>query len=308
MSRVYIIASPDDREIAEELVEYLKVRGSLVRLELGERLYPMQMPGEKTIALWSLRVRMSAKQIMFTNRAIDALVGDGLVLVKLDHHQVPRGLSDVETIDMHFAPARQMKFQQITQALDAIDVSKREEASAPPPSKPGGGFFGKTMGDLDRYKSASPPSAALEGLASEEIVSAPAPSEKATQNIFISYAVRNADTVYPLVDSIASLGHEIWIDKQKLKGGDNWAGSIVRGLKAADKFCLMCSAEAFDSDNVRREVYLADKYKKPMLPVKLDDAMMPEDIEFFLIDRQYIDLTELDAPKRAEKLKSIFQS
>jgi len=65
----------------------------------------------------------------------------------------------------------------------------------------------------------------------------------------------------------------------------------------------MCSSESYASDNVRREVYLADKYDKPILPVLLDGALMPEDIEFFLIDRQWLDITGDDHTQRTKTLR-----
>ncbi|MCF6329065.1 MAG: toll/interleukin-1 receptor domain-containing protein, partial [Henriciella sp.] len=84
--------------------------------------------------------------------------------------------------------------------------------------------------------------------------------------------------------------------------------TIVRAIKQSGRFCLMCSAEAFASDHVRREIYLADKYGKPMLPVRLDDAQMPEDIEYFLIDRQWVDLAGMDRDSQMRALKALFQS
>ena len=60
----------------------------------------------------------------------------------------------------------------------------------------------------------------------------------------------------------------------------------------------MCSEQAFASDHVRREVYLADKYGKAMVPIKLDGAEMPEDIEYFLAGRQWVDLTSLSEEER----------
>ena len=51
------------------------------------------------------------------------------------------------------------------------------------------------------------------------------------------------------------------------------------------------------------KIYLADKYKKSILPVMLDGALMPEDIEYFLIDRQFLDMTALDPSDRGTALR-----
>jgi hypothetical protein len=66
----------------------------------------------------------------------------------------------------------------------------------------------------------------------------------------------------------------------------------------------MCTAEAFQSDTVRREIYIADKYKRKLLPVRLDFAQMPGDFEYFLNDRQWLDLTATDPEERAIRLKA----
>ncbi len=138
-------------------------------------------------------------------------------------------------------------------------------------------------------------------------VAAPAPTGDVPEvrDVFVSYAHANSDTVLPLASDLEAGGVGVWIDRDDLKGGQGWAGMIVRAIKSSGRFCLMCSAEAFASDHVRREVYLADKYGKPMLPVRLDDAPMPEDIEYFLIDRQWVDLTVLEPDRRVDALKAI---
>lgn len=145
----------------------------------------------------------------------------------------------------------------------------------------------------------------VEEVAAAAPVSAEPGSQAAEPDVFVSYAHANSETVLPLASDLEAGGIGVWIDRDDIKGGQGWAGMIVRAIKSSGRFCLMCSAEAFASDHVRREVYLADKYGKPMLPVKLDDAPMPEDIEYFLIDRQWVDLTALAPDRRADALKAL---
>ena len=121
--------------------------------------------------------------------------------------------------------------------------------------------------------------------------------------VFVSYSRRDGEVVYPMVAEVEASGREVWIDKNEIHAGGNWAGMIVRAIRESDTFCLMCSAEAFQSDNVRREIYIADKYKRKLLPVRLDSAEMPEDFEYFLIDRQWLDLTAANPEERALRLK-----
>ena len=541
--RVYLIAAPEDEAEAEKLAEYLKRYGVLIRAEYGRMSYPPAHTGEYTLALWSRNAMMSSRQMMLTNRAIDAWENGQLVMARLEHGLNPRGLGDLEMVDLTFPAARQHRYHDVLNALRAMEDDRRAalreeqnaaeersismraarnmdmEASAPPtpmagsaadmtpappamqrrgapapmtaPAKSSGSparligivvlvlvglggavwvmnstfsndravmeepAFESPIGELeppviaeeqspqprsvpgdrsiviaespnpnslpavrseirtlrdsidfeqrtliemeatpntspetlnrqkrllarldrdlneklrleaelsDRFEAtpATPPPAeptlldrlrqangpilwaAAAGLvvlfllmglmrrkapareargtpvetpeapaALDETVtvSEPVAPPMATledgHDAFVSYSHANAETVLPIVQSIEEDGITVWIDRDEMRAGQNWAGQIVRAIKSADRFCLMCSAQAFESDHVRREVYLADKYGKKMVPIRLDATEMPEDIEYFLIGRQWIDLFEVAEEDRLKAIKSL---
>jgi hypothetical protein len=134
-----------------------------------------------------------------------------------------------------------------------------------------------------------------------------APPEVAAP-IFISYAHADSEMVTPLADAVAEGGRTVWIDKQGIAAGDTWAGEIVRGIKAAAGVVVMCSAAAYQSDHVKREVYLADRYKKRLLPVLLDAAPAPEDFEYFFAGVQFLDTAALSAEARAHAVARLAAS
>lgn len=142
---------------------------------------------------------------------------------------------------------------------------------------------------------AAPPPAAAEA-------AAPAPMGVAPAPVFISYAHADAATVAPLADAVVEGGRAVWIDKQGIAAGETWAGEIVRGIKAAAGVVVMCSAAAYQSDHVKRELYLADRYKKRLLPVRLDAAPAPEDFEYFFAGVQYLDAVGLSMEERSHAL------
>jgi hypothetical protein len=76
-------------------------------------------------------------------------------------------------------------------------------------------------------------------------------------------------------------------------------GEIVKAIKAAHGVVVMCSKHSFASDHVKREVYLADKYKKPMAPLFLEQAAPPEDFEYFFANVQWLELWKLPEADRA---------
>ena len=416
--RVYLIAAPEDEVEAEKLADYLKRFGVFIRAEYGKFAYPPAQHGEFTLALWSRNAMMSTRQMLLTNRAIDAWAEGQLVMARLEHGLNPRGLSDLEMVDLTFEAAREHRYRDVLNALRAVEDERRRalQAETPVQDLPGGGSDGGPSEDLEeddwkggraysveagtrseiKTSSASeeitaevpPPEvsviretkssggtglfgvmlmvlggaglsvavwqnyltwqvgamiaggllvavmflnivlAAMSGArarpaeAKRRAVSmpereaeapspapmipdaqaaapaAPAAPPEEDHEVFVSYSHQNAETVLPIVETVEAKGLSIWIDKDEMRAGQGWAGQIVRAIKSAERFCLMCSEQAFASDHVRREVYLADKYGKAMVPIKLDGAEMPEDIEYFLAGRQWVDLTSLSEEER----------
>ena len=117
--------------------------------------------------------------------------------------------------------------------------------------------------------------------------------------IFVSYAHADGASVAPVVEAVKHEGREVWMDGAGIKPGEGWAGEIVRAIKSAHGVLVMCSPHAFESDHVKREVYLADRYKKPMLPVFLEDANLPEDFEYFFAGVQWLELHKTPEADRA---------
>lgn len=123
--------------------------------------------------------------------------------------------------------------------------------------------------------------------------------------VFVSYARANDMTVLPLVEAAKNGGRKFWLDQQGISAGDGWAGEIVRAIKAAGGVVVMCSKAAFESDHVKREIYLADRYKKRLVPVFIEQADPPEDFEYFFAGVQSLNLYETPEAERSEALVRI---
>jgi hypothetical protein len=120
--------------------------------------------------------------------------------------------------------------------------------------------------------------------------------------VFVSYARANDMTVLPLVEAAKRAGRKFWLDQQGISAGEGWAGEIVRAIKAAGGVVVMCSEAAFESDHVKREIYLADRYKKRLVPVYIEQAEPPEDFEYFFAGVQTLNLFETPEQERPEAL------
>jgi len=266
--RVYLIAAPEDASHGAQLAAWLKQRGALVREDYGKFGYPSVQAGEVVLALWSRAAMFSVKRMLLTRRAVSAWEDGRLVMVKLDQGLRPPGLGDLDMIDLTFASARTHRYLQVLAAL--------QNAARPP----------------------EPPTLSESVMGSAE----PEPSQP---HIFVSYAHADASHVLPLVDEIEAQGTPMWIDRGDLKAGQGWSGSIVRAIKSSSRFCLMCSEASFASHSVLREVHLAAKYQKTFLPILLDDAELNEDMEYFLVNWQWADFSDLTFDARVAKLSNL---
>jgi hypothetical protein len=118
---------------------------------------------------------------------------------------------------------------------------------------------------------------------------APNPSSQ----VFISYSHQDEPAVDALVKQIEKLGHVIWIDRQST-GSQRYAGKIVEAIKKSRFVALMCSQNAFASDHVIREVYIAGDLKKPFIVFLLEPGDLPNDILYFVSGFPRITVTKMD--------------
>jgi hypothetical protein len=123
-----------------------------------------------------------------------------------------------------------------------------------------------------------------------------------TEAVFVSYARANGPVVLPVIEAAKNEGQQFWLDQQQIGGGEGWAGEIVRAIRAAKGVLVMCSKAAFESDHVKREIYLADRYRKKLVPVFIEQAEPPEDFEYFFAGVQMLNLFETPEAERPEAL------
>jgi len=306
----FIAHAEADQAAADDLKAFLKTRGLAAETETGARGFRFLQATDVVIALWSQKSVFGRHRMLMEKRMLDAWADGRLVLVKLDNGFLPVGVRDLTAIDASFESGRKLAFwPQVERAAREIinraltERSDKFWSARPPPKseRSGGGSGGGIFGS--RKKEAALPESAASSAAPEpqappaaELEAAPPPPPPSV--VFISYAHADNAAVEPVVSAVRDAGRDVWIDKGGINPGENWAGEIVRGIKSAKGVMVMCSPSAFESDHIKREVYLADRYKKPMLPVFIADAQPPEDFEYFFAGVQWLELFKLPEADR----------
>lgn len=111
---------------------------------------------------------------------------------------------------------------------------------------------------------------------------------------FISYASADRPRVEPIVASLTQAGINVWMDRHDIRAGANWAAEIVQSIRGCGALLVACSPAAFESRNVRQEIQVAGKYNRPYIPLILEAAKFPDEVEYQLEGWQWVDI--LDRP------------
>ncbi len=115
---------------------------------------------------------------------------------------------------------------------------------------------------------------------------APAPAADGA-TLFVSYSHKDRQRVDPIVSVIEEMGRRVWMDRTGITGQAGWAGQIVRAIRECRAVVLMASPNSYSSDQVVRELYLAMNHKKAIVPIEIEPAEMPDELQYILAPFQH---------------------
>jgi len=107
--------------------------------------------------------------------------------------------------------------------------------------------------------------------------------------VFISYSRRDADVIESIVSELEAAGIDVWLDREDITPGKQWRKQIVEAIDTADAFVLNLSPNSAASDNVLKELNLAEESLDPfILPVMLSEIKIPNEMRYQLAGTQFI--------------------
>jgi TIR domain len=108
-------------------------------------------------------------------------------------------------------------------------------------------------------------------------------------HVFVSYSRKDSGTVDHIVARLDADKFDTWIDREEIHGGDLWREEIVEAIDNAYAFVLMISPDSVASDNVRKEVDLAEGGNKALVPLLLAPAKLSPRLRYQLAGIQWIE-------------------
>lgn len=108
--------------------------------------------------------------------------------------------------------------------------------------------------------------------------------------IFISYSRRDAAFALGLQARLNDQGWGAWLDSEKLQTGQRWREEIVQAITGCDYFVLVLSSRSIQSENVVKELSLAESSSKPILPLMIEPVEIPNSMKYQLAGLQFVSL------------------
>ena len=115
-----------------------------------------------------------------------------------------------------------------------------------------------------------------------------APTGTAAQ-IFISHSSHDRKIAETIVQALESRGLRCWISSRDVAGGENYQELIVRAIRNTKIMLLVFTDNANNSEEIKKELGLASRNKLTVIPVRIEDVLPNDALDFELATRQWID-------------------
>lgn len=107
--------------------------------------------------------------------------------------------------------------------------------------------------------------------------------------VFVSYATADRRQALSLCEAIERRGVPCWISARDVAPGENYQEAIVRALRAAPAMVLVFSAAANGSEEIKKELSLASRFRTPVIALRIEDVEPSDAFAYELSTRQWVD-------------------
>ena len=113
-------------------------------------------------------------------------------------------------------------------------------------------------------------------------------AQTGTPDVFISYASHDTTVASDVAAALEGQGLKCWIAPRDVTPGAHYASEIVHAIDSAKAIVLILSQDAATSPHVFREIERATSKRHPVVTLRLDQAPLPAEFEYFLNTSQWL--------------------
>ncbi|MGZ4929177.1 MAG: toll/interleukin-1 receptor domain-containing protein [Halobacteriota archaeon] len=110
-----------------------------------------------------------------------------------------------------------------------------------------------------------------------------------SREIFISYSHEDKAIADKVCHTLEASNIACWIAPRDERPGEKWAHMIVRGMDETKMVVFILSAHSNRSSACENELSLAQEKRKVIIPVRVEDVPICEELEWYLTGRQRIE-------------------
>lgn len=189
--------------------------------------------------------------------------------------------------------------QLATRGLTSVFVARRVGGSGPATA------VVKVLGLPEGLAEVDPAEAAPGGAQTP----ASAASAATTAPVFVSHSTTDKAKADAVCAALERAGVRCWIAPRDILPGANWASSILRAIGESRLVMLLLSEQANTSQHIRREVERAVSRNVPIAPMRIENVMPRDDLEYFLSASHWFDAIaepfEQHLPRLVEDVRAL---
>ena len=121
-------------------------------------------------------------------------------------------------------------------------------------------------------------------------------------DVFISHSSKDKTVADATCACLESRGLRCWIAPRDILAGAEWGASIIAGIKGAKAMVLILSSHSNISPQVLREIERAVNRGVPVLPLRIEDVVLSDSLEYFLSSSHWLDAYHGELRQHLEKL------
>ena len=108
-------------------------------------------------------------------------------------------------------------------------------------------------------------------------------------DVFISYSSKDKTTADAVCNALEERGIRCWIAPRDVKAGESYARALVNGIHESRLMVLIFSSDSNRSPQVLREVERAVSKGLPILPLRIQDVELSDEMEYYIASRHWLD-------------------
>src|SRR3712207_1798339 len=108
-------------------------------------------------------------------------------------------------------------------------------------------------------------------------------------DVFISHSSKDKNIADAVCATLERNGIRCWIAPRDILPGASWAKSILKAVAEARLMVLVFSRSTQESQHVRREVERAVHHGIAIAPIRVEDVMPADELEYYLSSSHWMD-------------------